>query len=608
MARERKQTQAYKPDNFNKKTNPKPKTTQKSTKNPPPPPDNTNNEPMAAIDVIEPRLPVPQDNNIKISNNYSKKYRSPKDYKKLKSVNDEITSEYTDALKTVKFKRYDDERLNFTIWQKAERLEMSINSDINGKNTITSKVYALDYTPKQYDELKYIVKPSLADVRNNRFVGEKKDDKKLLSGLNVILKEAKDLNLDPIDLTTILRNHREIMFIMLRYIENKNASPFTYWDYIRALARLAKISLGEDDELYKKLSKISDDYDKAVLKNIETDNKLNLDEKRVFVPYSVLLDMIGEMKKQFEDALAKYGADKEATYKLHMNTLILMSYLYTPPVRSELSNMVLTNTLEGLDKKTNYVYVSDNENQVAMYIFNTIHKKHPPIRYYVGYPNGDEQNDPLAKLLTDFIRLSMKLYPRKYYITQYRDKNQPAGANQSKYLSKMFQKQNLNVNGFRSSYVSWLYSNNVSTKILEQVALKMRSSLRSQQYSYKKDNSEQIKVKREPIDDSIPITINDVNEPMPQAANIEAPPPREVKFYKDVVEANRQHQRKHVEKIGKDTYAQKQKEYRANNKDILGLRRVLKKYNNTVYKPTEKFINKWKLYKKNGKWMSELEN
>ena len=82
--------------------------------------------------------------------------------------------------------------------------------------------------------------------------------------------------------------------------------------------------------------------------------------------------------------------------------------------------------------------------------------------------------------------------------------------------------------------------------------------------------------------------MNDINEPMPPAINIEAAPrPREVKFYfKDVVEASRQHQRKHVEKIGKE-----KKEYRANKKDILALRRVLKKYNNTIHKPTEKFIN-----------------
>ena len=62
----------------------------------------------------------------------------------------------------------------------------------------------------------------------------------------------------------------------------------------------------------------------------------------------------------------------------------------------------------------------------------------------------DEQNGPFGKLLTSFIRLSMKLYPKKYYITQYGDRDEPAGPNQAKYLSKTFDKQNLNVNGFRS--------------------------------------------------------------------------------------------------------------------------------------------------------------
>jgi hypothetical protein len=85
----------------------------------------------------------------------------------------------------------------------------------------------------------------------------------------------------------------------------------------------------------------------------------------------------------------------------------------------------------------------------------------------------------------------------------------------------------------------------------------------------------------------------------PEAANI--------KERKDIVEANRKHKQTYIEKVGKEAYLQQMRQYWAKNKDVLGLRRVLKKYNNSEYTPQPSMINKWQLYKDhNGIWCSFL--
>ncbi|EKX38471.1 hypothetical protein GUITHDRAFT_115436 [Guillardia theta CCMP2712] len=230
---------------------------------------------LAAIPIDEPvrpsRKPVAKEPpTVAAASSYSKKYRHPKDYKDLKMVNDQITRDMNLAVHNVVFKRYKDDELDFTIYDKALKLQTSL-SPFNGPNSWTSKVCGLDYKPSQYDSLPYLNRPTLAEIKDNVYVGEKLSDSKTASNLNTIIKTTT-AQVDPNDLTTVLKHHRQIILEMLLYAQENKRSPSTYWDYIRALTRLARICLGDDNELYKKLAKLGDDFDKAVIKNIETKN------------------------------------------------------------------------------------------------------------------------------------------------------------------------------------------------------------------------------------------------------------------------------------------------------------------------------------------------
>lgn len=623
--RETKEPEKFKPTNFNKASEKKKPEKKKPTVVKPVQPISITTATEVA-DHIEPQFyqaqpvarkkPVPKEPATvgkKSASKYSKKYRVPDDYKKLKMMDDELADDLTLLIQNVVFNRFEDETMKFTIWSKGYELSKSINSIYNGPNTIITKVFNMDYTAEQYKTLKYLNRPTFDEISRDVYVGDKKDDKNLTSGLRTIMNVC-NLTSKASDLTSLLQQHRRILSEMLIYVEKNKRSPSTYWDYIRSLTRLARISVGEDDELYKKLFKFGDDFDKAILKSIEGENKLNKNEARTFLPYGTLLDMVDLMEKQYLDNKAKYGANHAKTYKSHINTLILMSYLYTPPVRLELEDARFTKTLNGLDKKKNYVYVNQNKATVK-YVLNEIKKDHPSITYDVGYPVKD---DALTNRLNEFIKMSFREYPREYFISLYTNKNKPAKKNMEKYLSKMFDGHSLGVNMFRSSYISWLYSNNVSSKIIDEVALKMRTSPATMLKNYKKLNTEQIKVKQEPRDDDEPIRIDEspaargpvaramVAATHGSAGGLPPPQPREPhKEYKDPVVANRMRVEKHIEKIGgKEVYNKKQSEYYKENKAKLDIKRALRKYNNSSHQPSKQIISKYKLYKDGTVWKS----
>eukprot|EP00960_Hanusia_phi_P057084 763453-Hanusia_phi.AAC.2 len=483
-------------------------------------------------------------------------------------------------------------------------LSNGIDPKTNGPNSWTNELYMLDYLPEQYARLPYIVRATLQDFKDNRFAdANKQNDKDTISKLNVMLQNS----LAPInqnDLTSILVNHRIVLYDMFIYrMINQGQSPSTYWGDLKALTRLAKICLGDQNDLYHKLSMLSTDFNVGVLQKADAQNILRKNEEATFLPYGMLLDLADKMYDDWKASVQERGKDDNKTYELHTHALILTSYLFTPPVRLELANMKITKTLNNLDKNTDYVYVNENKMNV-MYIFNKKHKDHPPIKYNVGY----SENKPYADKLVKFIKESVKLYPREYYITLITDRNKPARGQMAEYLASMFQNHKLNVNTFRKSFISWLHSNNTATNLLEETALKMRNSVAVQLKNYKKANAEQIRVKREPQDDdNSPINVEDLNVAAsgPVARPISVPVPRQPhKNYVDPVQANRERVNAFIEKIGRDTYNKKQSEYYHHNKEKLNIKKVLYRLNYPGAKPPkQQMVVKYKLYQ-DGTWKS----
>ncbi|EKX36252.1 hypothetical protein GUITHDRAFT_145933 [Guillardia theta CCMP2712] len=581
-ARERKPTQRYKPVNYLKPTEAK---NEKKPRQPrqliQPIPATEPPAVLPAIQIIDPRTPVPKDNPLRtIKHPLNKKYRLPSSYKLLRKVSDDISKDITQSIKTFKFDFYNDDRYAFTIYQKMEQMKERIDNNINGPNSWTNEIYAYDLTKEQYQNLNYIHKPTLQEIKDNKYVGGKvSNDKNTYQVLKSIIDKTLSNRIDE-NLTWMVENHRAIILDMLVYRFNKSQSLSTFWNDLKAITRLIKICLGDEHELYYKMSMITTDFHMGIILSQEGINRLNKYEQQTFLPFGMLLDMTEEMLDTFIKAFSDNSTD---AYKFHTYTIIMMSYLYTPPVRSELNNMKITHTLENLDKKTNYVYVP--ENGLIMYVFNKAHKGHSPIRYKVGWFNNPNDINPLAYKLSDFVRESIALYPREYYITQVNNMNAPAKSNMEKYLAAMFQGHRLGVNMFRSSFITWLHSNNASANILTDVSLKMRNSIIAQYKNYKKAllPTDIIRIKQEPRDDNEgPITIQE-NTPANTPANMRQaviPQPRApAQGYKDPRNLAYKAQQRYIQKIGKDAYNKYQHNYYEENKKEISIKKAVRRVN-----------------------------
>ena len=600
-------TQKFKPENF--KTKPK---AQKPKKQPKQPKQNQQKQTQ----------PKPAQ-----AKSINKAPRDVEFYKELKLMNDASSQAYENSLKLLDFNQYTDPTKSFTLWDKFEAMVESINLYVNGPNAWTNGIYKLDYTPEQYKKIKYNVVPTLEDLKQNKYanIGPVKSDKGPASMINFIKKNVPDVPQDLQDLKWIIENHRKILNQMLIIRFNKGQSVATIRNDIYDFARLLKIAFGPDNELHKKLVMLATDFDYAVVKDQEGKNQLNKYEELKFLPYGALLDLVEEMNKQFRESLKNKGKDHQETYKLHMYALILQAYLYTPPVRLELSDCKFTSTLNNLNNNTDYIYLPNDKSKLCEYVFNKDKKKHGAIRYFVGYMINtkakiSENLSPYAFKLSDFIRESYALYPREYFITQIKDRNKPAKANMPTYLKYMFDKHQLNVNMFRSSFITWLYQNNTPNKILQDVALKMRNSVMQQQATYKKSLSknemiqikqekgftdpqpaaaETIRIKQEPTDEIQPIesvqhTIRQPNKPP----------------IKDPRISERARQKKYYDKKKIDILEKKKQQYE-DNKDKITARKIIKRLNDIIStggnaKPTAASMATYQLYKEGNIWKSRI--
>eukprot|EP00960_Hanusia_phi_P013327 389639-Hanusia_phi.AAC.1 len=173
----------------------------------------------------------------------------------------------------------------------------------------------------------------------------------------------------------------------------------------------------------------------------------------------------------------------------------------------------------------------------------------------------------------------------------------------------MFEGHRLNVNMFRSSFITYLHGNNTPTNILTDASLKMRNSIIAQYKNYKKALSpaDLVKIKQEPRDDDdSPIAINDIAPApiqIPREMVDRVPQPRPPNVgYVDPVKRNHLYQERHIEKVGRAAYSKYQSDYFQNRKKDIMLQRTLTRVNqypdDSYIMP--KTIEKYKLFKKDG--------
>lgn len=509
----------------------------------------------------------------------NKEPRHPKFYKKIKFINDKTNEELEHSLKNCIFNQFKKPEYAFNIFDKMGILKDSIDPNLNGNNSITNKIYGYDYSKAQYKNLK------LNDINYN----DEKIDKKINQWVQYIIsKVVPELKkMVDVSLKFMIINHRHILNKLIIYRSKNLYSFVTFRNDIFKLLKIAKLILGDDNEINKKLSIIATDLNKGIVQKQENLNKLNRFEERGFIEYKELLNLTEMMDKEFQRSLEVKGVKDDITYKLHLFSLILKCYIWTPPVRSEIKNIYYTDTLKDLNDSFNYIYVPKN-NDIVQFIFNDKIKGHQPIRYNVGYIN-DSLKDFAIRLNED-IKKSFDLYPRPYLITTLNSKMKPALNNLSNYLKIMFDNRPLNINNLRSASLSYIQSLNLPYNILEDISLKMRSSVLMQRSNYNK--------------------ILDLSDPPKEPPILNLPKAQE-KPYKSCRDQEKARSAKYYNKHRVKIIKQKQTYYK-NYKNLINAKNCINRINKIIQnedknaKPIQTSIDKYELYKLNGLWQSKL--
>lgn len=261
---------------------------------------------------------------------------------------------------------------------------------------------------------------------------------------------------DTDDLSFIIHNHRLLTVELFEYYSKKpDTSLRTLEGRFVAICRIIRIAYDTKEYLlYQKYSDILLDLN-AEHKMDETDQKINKNEEKSFVPFEIVLQVQQKLEKEFE---------ANQSYKTNQDLLLLSLYSLIPVLRDEIKLLEFTTTkMDDGD----YIYIKGND---IILDLNNTKKKHEGVNFNIT-------ND--APHLADIIYTSYKLFPRQFVFTNYDNTEEKAKVqNLSRRLVKMFDftGKNVGVNSLRSSYATYQDRNRMTVKEKEVLAKKMRTS------------------------------------------------------------------------------------------------------------------------------------
>lgn len=358
---------------------------------------------------------------------------------------------------------------------------------------------------KKPDPVKVQVK--LTDLSNGKYQTKtSKSDKSIASGIKTLLKLEGLKQYDKEDLTDFITNHRIVFYNILKVGLEKKHSIATIKGNLVRLVRLLFIAYGnkKNTPIYAKYALIM----KALgdrQEEQDDDNILNENEQGRFLRWEYVL----QEQQQIEDKFNKISNKKtKEAYNINLNLTLISLYTLTPPLRKEI--MTLQFKKQGDDDKNDYVYFKRDETVLNL---NRDKKRHGQI------------DIPLSTHLSNILKQSYQLYPRKYLFTDarlYPNFNKPlAEASVGDRLRKMFIKYGVNIGPsiLRSSYTTFRYEE-VDDKLpmseVKKMAKLMRTSPQYLTTSYRKilnnprilkaipikeEDGEDVIIKQEPNDD-----------------------------------------------------------------------------------------------------------
>ncbi|KAJ1465563.1 hypothetical protein T484DRAFT_3636657 [Baffinella frigidus] len=373
---------------------------------------------------------------------------------------------------------------------------------------------------------------------------------------------------------------------------------------------LFKQTYDEKNKTYLIYRALISDLQMEFLKKNKRNNKFSKTDAKKWVPYKHLKKIEETLNLEFEKLLKEKGKDNKAVVNLHYKHLYLSMLILTPTVRGEYKNIKFSDNYDKAlkNKKQDYVYLPSNENEIAYYIFNTPKKLHDPVQYEIGFIDNFDVNYYGIEL-TKYLKRSLSLYPREYVFTNLQTKKPYSASGISNMLTNIVENKQLGINAIRSSVITHIYGSNPIANVTDDLALKMRNSVRAAMNDYRRiilpDNANDIaKIKMEPVNDDVidvdakkvlnkavdkPTVINIITQPNKPMANKKA----SMKTYN---EANRA-------KINKQM-----SENYAKNKEIISVKTNLRYLNNNDdCKPTKKSIERYQLYEENGVWKTRID-
>lgn len=390
----------------------------------------------------------------------------------------------------------------------------------------------------------------IEDLNNSKY---KKSDNVYYNIIKFIKNNIYKTDDDTI--TFLIKNNIKIFTLLLDYRIKNNQSISTFNNDLKMFSRIFKLAFGDDDDIYKKYSRLQTDFNNIIISNESGKNILNKYEKDKYIDFKNILKIRQDLEDIYNENVKLYGYKDFKSRNAHFKMLILSIYTLTPPLRCDLMDTEIITDLNDMNESTDYVYIPDDENSSVKYIFNKKYKGKDPITYDVGY--DDDSKDHLTRILKE----SKKYYNRRYLLPKISNYNVKSTLENIKnHLKYLIKDHILGVNILRSSYITWRHNNkNISYNDMKDDALKMRSSINVQLQEYRKINIE-------PNTDEYEVKIKDHNNK---------------KDYK------KQYYIKNINNI---------KQYNRHYNDRRNILYILKKYNKDHKQPTKRIMNKYNLY------------
>ena len=303
-----------------------------------------------------------------------------------------------------------------------------------------------------------------------------KSDSNVAKGLKTLLKIEQLQKYNKDNLTDLIMGHRTVFYHILKEGWLKKHSLATIKSYVSKLVRLLNIAYkgNKKTPVYIKYAIILKKLGVSQQK-LDDDNTLNQNEMTRYIPWLYVLEEQRKLQEEFNNILNKKSV---SAYNLNLDLVLLSLYSLTPPLRKEIMSLQFKE--QGDSDNADYVYFKRDSTILDL---NLNKKRHDAIDIV------------LSKELSDILKQSYELYPRKYVFSnsnKFPNMTKPlAPSTVADRLRKIFIKYSLNIGPsiLRASYVTYRFEESnfrLSTSEVNKMAELMRTSAKYIQSSYKK--------------------------------------------------------------------------------------------------------------------------